>query len=100
VCGWGGVGVERRDRLGERLRVVHPRDPAAAVVAAVRDDGLRAVVERAERIGERQWGEAVIQQIVAIAANLETSVRRLQVFQVRVMERVAGDLVAGDEEGS
>jgi hypothetical protein len=77
----GGVGVQRRDRLGERLRVVDPRDSAAAVVAAVLDDRLRAVVERAERIVERRRGEAVIQQIVAIAADLETSVRRLQVPQ-------------------
>ena len=88
------VRVERRDRLRERRRAVHAGHAASAVVAACGDDGLRAGVDPAEGIRERRGPEAVVPQVDAIAADLETRVRLLERLEVHVVQRVPRDLVA------
>src|SRR5919197_5339021 len=92
------VGIERRDRLGEGLPVVDARDAAAAVIAAVAYDLLRARVERAERVCERRRLETVVEEVDAVVADLVPGGRRLQVLEVRVRQRVAGDLIPGGVE--
>src|SRR5204863_1591085 len=81
---------------GVRLRVVHAGNTASAVVAAVVYDLLRACVVGAEGVRERGHGEPPAQQRVPIGTDLEARVGRLQLLDVGVIDRVPGDLVAGD----
>src|SRR5207244_3984989 len=52
----------------------------------------------AERVGERRRLEAVVEEVHAVVTDLVPRGGRLQVLEVRVRERVAGDLVPGGVE--
>ncbi len=98
----GAVGERRRQRqrVGVRAALAGgTRDQAGgqarALVAAAPDDRLGVRVLLAERIGEVVGGQPVREQCRAVVADLVALVGLAERGQVRMRERVAGDLVAG-----
>ena len=90
-----GVRVLRRDGLGVGAGLGDAGDAAAAVVAAVVDDLFGAAVDGAERVGERGRRKSLVEEGVAVAADLLAGLCCGKWCQVGVVHGVAGDLVAG-----
>src|SRR5215472_2018784 len=90
------VGVDGRDRLSEHGPVIDPEASAPAVVSAVLDDlRLDSGVDVTERVGERLGLEAMGGQVHPVLADLEPGVGELELLEVNVADRVAGDFAAG-----